>query len=680
MEGSTSFSPSHYFPQRRRVVQACLTCSKRKTRCDGARPKCGWCSTQNLECIYRDSQQPRIDANTRILLERIQLLEDRLLSSVTPQANQSGLSSLNPLSIRDLAGSPEAENPQDNFPRLQQQDEDLGVHISLSHTANANHVYGWPIVRQLLGEPAFTNTSPDATDVFFEPSFATHSTTEIPNHWRLFDGNESLATEDLVARYRDLIRVYFSEVNIFFPLLSLSQIQRDFEDVVRQELVLNQEKTDMSTTRYTLLILVLCLSTFVSSGESRISLNGESYDPHESHSQGRLIWDSLAEERLWGKAKILLGSLSSESTIQAGQCAMLASFYMGAKGRVSDSFHWAHTAAVICEAITRRAVIKHNGGDQFSDTFRRLYWVALIYESDFVSEISITLPSGIARYEDVVPYPVIDMSAGTEEEASSPNSQNIPAATNDGSEPASTSRLEELVAFQISTNAAIRRFLNRVNNFVYDSKEQYRMARADYATWLLRVTGDLWSHHSAIYRNLPDFLLTSRTDNDGSNSGASPSTPGFIRTSNLGNDPWNVLRLKGRYYAGQYIIHRPFIEYVLLDLANIAAHPNKAAILEKCRMCLEGCRGFIKVFDVDVANSITCLFASGMVTFTMVIILRVCTIRKEFSGILPDDVEEVIYLGKRNIQRFSVNIKEFKWHLDVLERLERAKDSQAAFG
>ncbi|PNH67368.1 hypothetical protein VD0002_g2308 [Verticillium dahliae] len=49
--------------------------------------------------------------------------------------------------------------------------------------------------------------------------------------------------------------------------------------------------------------------------------------------------------------------------------------------------------------------------------------------------------------------------------------------------PASSSldRTEALVAFQISTNAAIRRFLNSVNSAAYNSKDQCRTTRANYA-------------------------------------------------------------------------------------------------------------------------------------------------------------------------------------------------------
>ena len=230
-----------------------------------------------------------------------------------------------------------------------------------------------------------------------------------------------------------------------------------------------------------------------------------------------------------------------------------------------------------------------------------------MYEGDFVSEISITLPSGISRYEDVVPYPANATFSRHFNQSDTPS-------TDGGSQALeSYDRTEELVAFQISTNAAIRRFLNRVNSVVYDSKDQFRMTRSNYANWLLRITEDLWSYHDAIYKNLPDFLLRSQPQQETTQSTDGSLQPGTPGTESIRNNPWNVRRLEGRFYAGQYIIHRPFLEYVLLNIDHFQTHPCREAILERGRLCLQGCSGFISVFDINPANSITCLFASGMV-------------------------------------------------------------------
>ncbi|TEA12216.1 Quinic acid utilization activator [Colletotrichum sidae] len=634
---SSSFSAAHYFPARRRVWQACTNCRARKTRCDAAKPKCSLCVTQNVECVYRDSNQPRIEQNTRILLERIQMLEDRLFASpvfAAPQGQQDQQQSANtpsPQAVRQpttpgsvLAQTRDVVRDAAVTAERPEADGDGQIPIPLSHTANANHVFEWPIVQQLLSEsepmpprPAMPGgvRSTEATDIFFRDAPDDGSPALPPESWRLFQDRSLPVSIDAADRYREVIHEYFAEVNIFFPLLALDDILATFNEVVLSERTAGTAKTTIAPSRYCLLLMVLCIGSFVCTGEYRISLDevagrngGEN---PQSLGSGFFREIPGLDEKLWQKARLLLGFISSETTLETAQCAMLASLYTGAKGRVSDSFHWAHATAVKCEALARREVINTDGTDRFSDAFRRLFWVSLIYEGDFVSEISITLPSGIARYEDVVPYPAPETPKHREEHAAA---FSTPEAN--PTSPAATSyyRTEELVAFQISTNAAIRRFLNRVNSVVYDSKDQFRMTRTNYANWLLRITEDLWSYHGALYRNLPDFLLTSqpRKRPDQENA-SSPLTPGIIRVEELGNNPWNVLRLKGRYYAGQYIIHRPFLEYVLLNMAHFDTHPCKEAILERCRLCLEGCRGFINVFDIDPANSLTGLFASGMV-------------------------------------------------------------------
>lgn len=45
------------FAQRKRAAEACQFCRVRKTKCDSARPRCGFCVRNNATCIYKDIQQ-----------------------------------------------------------------------------------------------------------------------------------------------------------------------------------------------------------------------------------------------------------------------------------------------------------------------------------------------------------------------------------------------------------------------------------------------------------------------------------------------------------------------------------------------------------------------------------------------------------------------------------------------
>ncbi|RFN51794.1 oleate-activated transcription factor 1 [Fusarium flagelliforme] len=589
------------FPNRRRVIQACVNCRMRKTRCDAAQPKCGLCTTQNVDCVYRDARQPKIDYNTQVLLERMQLLEDRLLSTSRNNPSQPQGSGIDRSSI--------AEQQSESLPEptTVSQEPVFEVQIPLSHTANANHVFSWGLVQDLLSEASNNvhdmEAHTDATDVFFHPQ-PNNSTPYPPSSWKLFDEKTlsfSNSVDVTVFEFRGLIHLYFTDVNIFFPLLLKSDIIEILDATASREVYGREMDNNVEMPHYGLLLVVLCLALLSASGQSNIRLTGE--DGSQRPPSRTVNAEDELRYHLWDKAKLVLGYIMTDMSLATAQSSMLASIYTGACGLVAEAFRWAHATAVKCESMAR----SYAKEESIPDAFRRLYWISFIYECDFISEISIISPSGIARYEDKIPYPAFV----TEPAPVSPSAPESSGPSNRVQ--------EELVAFQITTNSAIRRFLNTVNSVVYDDKEQFRTRKSNYASWLLRISEDLWSHHSAIYRNLPEFLLTASSQ-DVSMTGTDPNSPASLqsptaRIQNMptGNNSWNILRLKGRYFAGQYIIHRPFIEFIVLNIDNFETHPCKEAILKKSKSCLDGCMGFIKVFDVETVNSLTCLFPTGMV-------------------------------------------------------------------
>lgn len=293
------FSLRSRFPNRRRALQACVACRTRKTRCDAAEPKCGYCTVHNLDCVYRDAQQPRIDYNTEVLLERIQLLEERLIGNNAAQTAPPSASPARP-----------TQQPQEDAERARGDMAMDDVQIPLWHTANADHVYTWPIIRQLLSKvpSAAELLTVDATDVFFKEP--TKACLEPPSEsWRL-------GTPHRPDINRDLINVYFAEVTVFFPLLSSDDIHRIHDAVMQEGYDPNLEGSagSVSAAEYALLLLVLCLASFIASGENRISITGR---PSSEISGADHI-------QLWRKAKLLLGSISAEMSLVAAQCTMLA--------------------------------------------------------------------------------------------------------------------------------------------------------------------------------------------------------------------------------------------------------------------------------------------------------------------------------------------------------------------
>jgi hypothetical protein len=319
-----------------------------------------------------------------------------------------------------------------------------------------------------------------------------------------------------------------------------------------------------------------------------------------------------------------------------------------------------------------RASLENRERPYYSDAFRRLFWVIYVHESDFASELSLTPPSGITRLEDIVPYPTSQQTDVDYDKGSFDGTMEI-------SRPSPT---QDLAAFQISTNSAIRRYLNRINAVLYDPKESWRKRNhTTYATWLLKVSGELEAHHEAIHRHVPLFLLSTGFGDSMETNGDEFQSPQFTQVDQtqpqinhrLTSHPWNVVRLKGRYYAGQYVIHRPFIEYVLSNPVQFSDSPLKEELLEKCKTCIAGCYGFVKVFVNEQANCTTNVFATGMAMFTMVVILMIATICPSFQSILPHDIEETVSAGQQTLRSFSCTVKGFSWHIIELEKLDRAR-------
>jgi hypothetical protein len=191
------------------------------------------------------------------------------------------------------------------------------LQIPLSHTANANHVFSWPIVRQLLSESDSSNWQlGDATDVFFEGPLHS-SPMPPPSSWRLMQNQEFPLT---AVEYYELLDVYFAKVNVYFPLLSMEECVAILDHVLAFESNID-EQPQVRDSQYALILMILCLASFVKDRDVHtiIPMSGEMRNIESEFSQ-----KSQMHHHLWSKAKLCLGWLNSEISIQAAQASMLA--------------------------------------------------------------------------------------------------------------------------------------------------------------------------------------------------------------------------------------------------------------------------------------------------------------------------------------------------------------------
>ena len=171
-----------------------------------------------------------------------------------------------------------------------------------------------------------------ATSVFFRSPGSTGWTTMSGDNdtplesWRLFARGGSTPVISPNEGH-DLIFSSYSQVNDFFPLISLKDAMTTWEQVVAVELGEGppQAAAQIPPAQYCRLLLVLSLALFVRQGCSGIRLpDGEDF---MQDSEGLDAHMSTGHhEDMWRKAQLLLGFVASVATVEAAQCTMLARY------------------------------------------------------------------------------------------------------------------------------------------------------------------------------------------------------------------------------------------------------------------------------------------------------------------------------------------------------------------
>lgn len=265
-----------------------------------------------------ESPAVKIDPSTRLLLERIQALEDRIFPvGSAPQI------------VPSPAKSTERQETQPSSPVPLQRPADSLLTLPAVHDATANHVYKWPILQEMLSRiqsPLNRGENyprlASATDVFIlRASSPAHlrSLTESSRvrTWQLFEGK----TASLVEIYLYFIEFFFRNVHCFFPLLRMEDLQSLLHTIFRQETEPDQTVPLVSDSNYCLLTMVLCLGSFSCERTSMADRRVSSSVSSESYFLDADVSRHTSE--LWQKAQLLLGSLTFENTEEAAQCFAL---------------------------------------------------------------------------------------------------------------------------------------------------------------------------------------------------------------------------------------------------------------------------------------------------------------------------------------------------------------------
>ncbi|ODV92766.1 hypothetical protein CANCADRAFT_93063 [Tortispora caseinolytica NRRL Y-17796] len=137
--------------KRRRVLQACESCRKKKTKCDGVRPECAHCKSHGLECLYAEKKKKRVvPKNVKYisgLEERVAQLENAIKAVLPDSANLDNPDVLAEELRSKIGGGTNLSRPYPCANRFEHDDssEELSSRLNLLKISNSDKQNGTEI-------------------------------------------------------------------------------------------------------------------------------------------------------------------------------------------------------------------------------------------------------------------------------------------------------------------------------------------------------------------------------------------------------------------------------------------------------------------------------------------------------------------------------------------------------
>jgi hypothetical protein len=473
----------------------CEICRSRKSRCDGTKPKCKLCTELGADCIYREPGI-KLDAGDKLILEHLTRIEGLLQSNLIGQTNGLALSANSPsitggttISNDDIMMQGNGANFVSMIPASGLGTwTSVGTNISTMpkvHTNAALHLLQWPLIRDLVSRP-------------YDPQILL----------QLEMAREPLPLSKApcldLSNTSAYIEAFFVKVNVWYACVNPFNWRNHYRIALSNGFREGPESC--------IVLLVLALGQASCNGSiSRLPL-GE--DPPG------LPYFAAA----WA----LLPGLMTRNSVLSAQCTVLASAYLFYLVRPLEAWTLLSSTSTKLQLLLSAPGRVPAAQRELSE---RVYWNALLFESDLLAEMD--LPhSGIVQYEESVGLP-------------------------GGFEPEDEESVGRDDLWYFLAEIALRRLLNRVSQLIY-SKDSMASTQS-----LEPVVAEL------------DYQLTQWYD-------SLPLPLQFPYSRSMLNDPvQTVLRL--RYFACKTIIYRPYI-LAVLDNEQAAMDPT---VRENCRKCLE---------------------------------------------------------------------------------------------
>ncbi|CAN8103055.1 unnamed protein product [Discula destructiva] len=574
---------------RRRATIACEVCRSRKSRCDGTKPKCKLCTELGAECIYREPGV-KLDAGDKLILERLNRIESLLqmhmvnhsngmnISQDSPSLSSgtalSGLNGENMLVGHAANGSFLSGNPGSAMSTWAPTSTNISTMPKI-HTNAALHLLQWPLIRDLVSRP-YDPQILLQLEMAREPL---HSLTKTP----CVDLSNTTA----------YIEAYFERVNIWYACVNPYTWRSHYR------IALSNGFREGAESCIVLLVLAL----------GQASLRGSI--------SGVVPQEDPPGLQYFTAAWALLPGMMTSNNVLAAQCHLLASAYLFYLVRPLEAWN------LLCTTSTKLQLLLMSPSripaDQRELT-ERIYWNALLCESDLLAELD--LPhSGVVQFEENVGLP----------------------GGFDGDENEAVGR-DDLWYFL--AEIALRRLLNRVSQLIY-SKDS--MATT---TSLEPVVAELDFQLTQWYESLPLPLQ-------------------FPFTRALLPDPiQTVLRL--RFFACRTIIYRPYI-LAVLDNEQAVLDP---AVRDSCHKCLEACIRQLEHIPAHHAGHMPYLWQGALSIVSQTLLVMGATMSPSLSSILlglvphRDTIDQIINDVVMEIERYAVLAPSLSLAAEIIKEAE----------
>ncbi|RJE21150.1 hypothetical protein PHISCL_06525 [Aspergillus sclerotialis] len=291
----------------------------------------------------------------------------------------------------------------------------------------------------------------------------------------------------------------------------------------------------------------------------------------------------------------LLPSIMMRNSVSAAQCIVLASAYLFYLVRPLEAW------TLLSNVSMKLQLLLANPSRiplQWKQLSVRLYWNALLYESDLLAELD--LPhSGIVQFEELMDLPgnfeeLEDEDFDGENECHDHPRHNAERGPMNGGE-----------LWYFLAEIALRRLLNRVSHMIYQKDSSLTLGS------LGPIVSELDFQLSQWYDNLPQPIQFPLTDELPSNS---------VQT---------VLRL--RYFACRTIIYRP---YILAVFENEQAGADQI-VKEYCRRCLEATLRQLENITSHREGHLPYLWQGALSMVSQTLLVMGATMSPTLSSLLP---------------------------------------------